>query len=254
LELVPSNTIKSGDNGTVKTEGGSGNSVREILTQARRKEMEAQSKRELASGIAAAAGRGPRKQVIRTDVEDGSRKMIIDSFMRDTTLEDDELDLGENEEGVSLTEDVSNRCYPLKVPFACNDKTMVDENDRNLIPENELILLQLPSLFPTMVPVQPPSESGETPKKRGSKVSVPTISANRGIGTPFSDIPDGKIGRMRIHKSGKTVMEIGKTQFLVKEGQRPNFRSEVACLCPKESEIIFLGQATKRVVVSPVIT
>jgi DNA-directed RNA polymerase III subunit RPC4 len=229
-----------------------------MLTQARRREIEMQSRKEVATGLASASGRGPRKQVIRTDIEDGSRKMIIDSFMRDTSLEDDELDLGDNEEGVSLIEDVSNRCYPLKVPFS-SDRTMISDTERNLVPDNELVLIQLPSLFPTMVPVQPAGESGETPKKRGGRgtsgSAAPRIpSVNRSIGTPFSDIPDGKIGTLKIHKSGKTVLEIGKTEFLVEEGQRPNFRSEVACLCPGESEIIFLGQATKRVVVSPVIT
>jgi len=247
LELV---AAKSSD---IKTETSS-SSVREMLSQARRKEMEIQSRREAESSRSAAATTGgPRKQMIRTDIEDGSRKMVIDSFMRDG---DDEMDLGDDTNGgatAALMEDVSNRCYPLKVPFN-DDNTMSSNSD---IPANELVLIQMPSLFPTMVPVLPTTESGETPKKRGTTTRTPIRGSNpqrTSIGTPFSDIPDGKIGTLRVHKNGKTVLLIGKTEFLVNEGQRPNFRSEVACLCPGESEIIFLGQATKRLVVSPVIT
>ena len=231
-------------------------SVRDILTQARRREQETQLQKE--SPPAGREQRG-RKPVIHTDMaEDSSKKMVLDSYSQEDGYGD--IDNSTEGSGAVLAAD-KKRCQPLRVPFV-NDDEMLTDSTTPIVPEDDLLLFQMPSLFPTMIPVQPTTTSTATPTKkttrgapaRGSAAPVtkqPEVPKT--VGTLFSDIPDGRIGTLRIHKSGKTVMRIGDTDFIVNEGQKTNFRTEIACVCPTESEIIFLGQATKRVVVSPVI-
>jgi DNA-directed RNA polymerase III subunit RPC4 len=192
-------------------------------------------------------------------MEDSSKQMMIDSAPQ----EDGYGDIDHSGEGshVALGTD-KKRCQPLRVPF--NSEFDIQIESSSIVPENDLLLFQVPSLFPTMVPVQPvtSSSSSATPTKKTAR-GTPSRGSTPGatkqpenpktVGTLFTDIPDGRIGTLRVHKSGKTVFRIGDTDFAVSEGQQTNFRTEIACVCPTESEVIFLGQATKRVVVSPVI-
>ena len=232
-------------------------SARDILTQARRREQETLLQKEVPPTGRESRGRKP---VIHTDMgDDSSKKMVLDSY----TQEDGYGDIDNSAEGSGriLASD-KKRCQPLRVPFVTGDDQMVTDSTTPVVPEDDLLLFQMPSLLPTMIPVQPAAGSTSTPTKkttrgapaRGSVAPVakqPEVP--KSVGTLFSDIPDGRIGTLRVHKSGKAVMRIGDTDFIVNEGQKTNFRTEIACVCPTESEIIFLGQATKRVVVSPVI-
>ena len=233
-------------------------SVRDVLAQARRREAESQARAETT-----AAPRGAvRKQVIRTDIQSSeTSQRMVEAFMAETN---DDIDL-EGDDHYGVATETSNRCYPVKVPFHQAELAGLTPRQENLITPDDLILFQLPSLFPTLVPKQheadllaAESAPQGTPRKRGVKVSPPGSpkhkpAQQRAVGTPFVNIPDGRIGVMKTYKSGKTVLEVGETQFIVSQGQQVNFRTEVACLCPGEGEIIFLGQAYKRVVVSPVI-
>jgi hypothetical protein len=245
----------------VKTEHGSAPahtaSVRDILTQARRREQEIMAQKESAPADRESTGRG-RKPVIHTDIaEDSSRKMVLDSYQQEDGYGD--IDNATEGSGAALATD-KKLCQPLRVPFSEDKEILISSTDSPVIPENDLLLFQIPSLLPTMVPVQPVTSTTPTKKTargaaaRGSAAPIakqPDVP--KSVGTLFSDIPDGRIGTLRVHKSGKTVLRIGDTDFTVNEGQNTNFRTEIACVCPTESEIIFLGQATKRVVVSPVI-
>jgi DNA-directed RNA polymerase III subunit RPC4 len=229
-------------------------SVKDMLAQAKRREADLQAKRETTSPQKGAR----RKQVVRTDIEAPSTaRMGFESFLTDTT---DDIDL-EGNEAVSIDTRHADRCYPVKVPFV--QKGISEPNqmvtDTGLVKGDEFMLIQLPSVFPTMVPLgagEPTSQTAQ-PKRRGAKPPGSPLQQPKAppkvTGTAFSEIPDGRIGTLKIHKSGKTVLHVGETQFVVSEGQSVNFRSEVACLCPGENEIIFLGEAAKRLVVSPVI-
>jgi hypothetical protein len=245
----------------VKTEAGTSAphvaSVRDILTQARRREQESLAQKESPPTGRESTGRG-RKQVIHTDVaEDSSRRMVLDSYQQEDGYGD--IDNATEGSGAVLTSD-KKLCQPLRVPFLDDKEILQSSSDSPVIPENDLLLFQIPSLLPTMIPVQPVTSNTPTKKTargaaaRGSAAPIAKqADIPKTVGTLFSDIPDGRIGTLRVHKSGKTVLRIGDTDFTVNEGQQTNFRTEIACVCPTESEIIFLGQATKRVVVSPVI-
>lgn len=242
-----SSSVKNGDSG-VKEEV----SVKDMLAQAKRREADLQAKRE-------SPQKGSRKkQIVRTDISTPSNaRMGFESFLADTT---DDIDL-DGHEAVSIDTRHADRCYPVKIPFnqagAVADTHM--QTDASLIAGEEFMLIQLPSMFPSLVPLVTADSASvpAQPKRRGAKQpGSPLIhpkAAPKVSGTPFSEIPDGRIGTLKVHRSGKTVLHVGDTQFIVSEGQSVNFRSEVACLCPGEDEIIFLGEAAKRLVVSPVI-
>jgi hypothetical protein len=237
--------------GGVKQESGTSDmSVRDVLAQARRREAEAMAKKEVSAVPARGAGRKP---VIRSDIQTSisgeQMTMASGGFLADTT---EDIDLEGDQHGVAMV-DISSRCYPIKIPFT-QTLELHESSSSPSIGQDDLMLVQLPSLFPTLVPYNRTTDESHTPKKRSGSPRVGSSQiANRSIGTSFSDIPDGRIGTLKVLRSGKTIMEIGETRFVVNEGQKVGFRTEVACLCPGESEIIFMGEANKRLVVSPMI-
>jgi hypothetical protein len=206
-------------------------SVRDILAQAKMKE----AKKDIEPPVV----RG-RKQVIRTDIETSNKMSFGIYHAGSGTVEIEQ-------EGVAI--DVNEtRCIPVKVPF----EKSTEMGDEEIL--SGVSLIQFPSLLPTMIPPQGAEGSPAHPagKRRGraaAQAAAPSLSAT--TGTPFSEIPDGRVGTLKVHKSGKTVLHIGTTQFDVTQGQNPSFRTEVACVCPAESEIILLGEINKRLVVSP---
>lgn len=242
-------SIASSPGSAVKQE--SDMSVRDILGQARRREAEAQARKEANT----VPSRNVRKQVIRTDIgttETG--QAMLGGFLADTA---EDIDL-EGDQHVYMHDENSSRCCPVKIPFFQTGKLRDIPDEKSLTGSEDLILFQLPSLFPTLKMAHKSSseEPQGTPRQRGSSPrnapkAAPQVRSS--VGTPFSDIPDGKIGTLKVHKSGKTFLHVGDTRFIVNEGQPVGFRTEVACLCPGESEIIFMGQAFRRVVVSPMI-
>jgi hypothetical protein len=217
-------------------------SVRDMLAQAKLRE----SKLETAP---APSIRG-KKQVILTDVDFGKRMGSGASSLFLT-------DFGSSEEiqgsGVAI-DSSETRCYPVKVPFEGSDHKIEDDSSAMLI-DDELVLVQLPHLFPTLVPpVVESSPSHPTGRRRGPKAASAAPAVSSITGTPVSEIPDGRIGTLKVHKSGKVVLHVGSTTFDVTEGQNVNFRTEIACVCPAESEIIFLGDSGKRLIVTPTIS
>ena len=213
-------------------------SVRDILAQAKAKEAKNEPQQ---PAVATRA----RKQIVRTDIE-SSKQMGSGVYFN--SYSSSPLD---EQEGVAI-ESNEARCIPVRVPFEKDDTCMQSSED--LIDEG-IALIQMPDLFPTLVPPQSLEGSPLHPsgKRRGKAAqAAPVLSPT--TGTPFSEIPDGRIGTLKIHKSGKAVLHVGSTQLSVTRGQDTMFRSEVACVCPAEDEIIFLGEVTKRLVVSPLIS
>lgn len=213
-------------------------SVRDILAQAKAKEAKKEPQQP-------AAGTRTRKQIVRTDIE-SSKQMGSGVYFNSYSSSP-----FEEQEGVAIDSN-EVRCIPVRVPFD-KDGTCIQRSD-NLIDEG-IALIQMPDLFPTLVPPQSLEGSPSHPSaKRRGKTAQATPVLSPTTGTLFSEIPDGRIGTLKIHKSGKAVLHVGSTQLSVTRGQETMFRSEVACVCPAEDEIIFLGEVTKRLVVSPVIS
>lgn len=105
--------------------------------------------------------------------------------------------------------------------------------------EDQYVLMQLPSVLPEMVD---PAE--EVPRSNDDVASA-------GAGASITRLPDGLLGKLRIHKSGKVRMEIGGLPFRVDQGFEPFFSQRLACICPLASEGVDLGPILKRSVLTP---
>merc|ERR1712150_335975 len=101
--------------------------------------------------------------------------------------------------------------------------------DDGSILEDQIFLMQLPAVLPELLDPQ------EEVQRDDDNETSP------GAGASITRFPDGLVGKLRIHKSGKVRMDIGGVPFCVDQGCDTFFRQDLACVCPLASEIISLG-------------
>mmetsp|Transcript_24999 Transcript_24999/g.58161 ORF Transcript_24999/g.58161 Transcript_24999/m.58161 type:complete len:333 (-) Transcript_24999:32-1030(-) len=105
--------------------------------------------------------------------------------------------------------------------------------------EETYVLMQLPSVLPGLLdPLEEVRREQED-------------AASAGVGAGITRLPDGLLGKLRIHKSGKVRMEIGGIPFCVDQGCDTFFQQDLACVCPLANEVIDLGPIHKRMVLTP---
>ncbi|BAM39832.1 conserved hypothetical protein [Theileria orientalis strain Shintoku] len=64
-------------------------------------------------------------------------------------------------------------------------------------------------------------------------------------------LPSGKLGKLRIHKSGKINLHIDGHEFNFTKGSSSTCKQQVCCHLEKNNEFLFLGNFHNRFVVSP---
>ncbi|CDR93874.1 hypothetical protein, conserved [Babesia bigemina] len=64
-------------------------------------------------------------------------------------------------------------------------------------------------------------------------------------------LPSGRLGRLRIHRSGKIQLHVGGHVFNFTQGSRVSCKQQVGCLLEENDEFLFLGNYRKKFVVSP---
>ena len=121
-------------------------------------------------------------------------------------------------------------------------------------------LFQFPTRLPfDNAPVPPPVVSSDdvamsegNPNNNAmsaSDVSIPTILPNafdNSMGTRA-----GKLGKISIYKSGKTVLDMGGTKFIVSEGLPCGFAQHAVVIDVPNATYVPLGSVGKTVVVTP---
>eukprot|EP00747_Dinoflagellata_sp_TGD_P221472 gnl/TRDRNA2_/TRDRNA2_93308_c0_seq1.p1 gnl/TRDRNA2_/TRDRNA2_93308_c0~~gnl/TRDRNA2_/TRDRNA2_93308_c0_seq1.p1 ORF type:complete len:404 (+),score=70.84 gnl/TRDRNA2_/TRDRNA2_93308_c0_seq1:50-1261(+) len=112
------------------------------------------------------------------------------------------------------------------------------DQDNTLI-ENKQFLLQLPAVLPEL-------RNPEEDVKREQE-----DAASAGAGATITRYPDGLLGKLRIHRSGRVRMEIGGLPFCVDQGCDTFFQQDLACVCPLAGECIDLGPINQRMVLTP---
>lgn len=142
--------------------------------------------------------------------------------------------------------------------------------------EHQWLFVQFPGVLPAL-------DRKELSKESSSKVTLsmtpvlhheaiksslfPAVPAvdDSYCATTLEGLPEGRLGSLKIHKSGKVVFVIGNHQFEVHQGSDCNFSQvfetlcrhsvfplqEVASLILSNSELMFLGRCNKRIVVTP---
>lgn len=61
-------------------------------------------------------------------------------------------------------------------------------------------------------------------------------------------LPSGKLGKMRIHKSGKIKLHVGNHVFNFMAGNTVSCKQQVGCFLPENNEFLFLGNYRKKFV------
>ncbi|EER17841.1 conserved hypothetical protein [Perkinsus marinus ATCC 50983] len=120
----------------------------------------------------------------------------------------------------------------------------VEGEERPALKQDKFFLIQLPNTFPRVVAEKEEEES--KPRAKGSLPPAPEQEVSS-----FSDVPDGKIGTLRIHKSGRVSLLIGNIEYSCALGQKPKFAQEVACVLPTQGEAVFMGEIEDKLIVSP---
>lgn len=105
--------------------------------------------------------------------------------------------------------------------------------------EDTYFLMQMPCVLPEM----------RNPEDEVFREQEDALSA--GAGSTITRLPDGKLGKLRIYKSGKVRMEIGGVSFCVDQGCDTFFQQDLALVCPLAGEIFNLGNVNTRMVLTP---
>ena len=88
---------------------------------------------------------------------------------------------------------------------------------------DKLLLFQLPHSFP----FTPPAADAAEGEGRGAGAD----DAGDGGGThpvnPFANVPAGRLGKLRMHKSGKVSLMLGSVPFTVSEAAHSNVLHQV---------------------------
>lgn len=66
-----------------------------------------------------------------------------------------------------------------------------------------------------------------------------------------SSLPSGRLGKIRIHKSGKIKLHVGNHVFNFAPGNKVSCKQQVGCLMEENNEFLFLGNYRRKFVVSP---
>ncbi|KAG7397463.1 hypothetical protein PHYBOEH_000683 [Phytophthora boehmeriae] len=139
-----------------------------------------------------------------------------------------------------------------------------DESGDVSIPEDSLFFIQLPTTLPlskTTVSttntdgdesMESAEESSDKPVNKAKESKDQDESADDGLfDHSISTAPGGFIGKICVHKSGKTVLMLGDKQFEVATAQTPSFCEEVYAVNTSDKNLSILGNVERHLVVTP---
>eukprot|EP00933_Yihiella_yeosuensis_P014478 TRINITY_DN12974_c2_g1_i1.p1 TRINITY_DN12974_c2_g1~~TRINITY_DN12974_c2_g1_i1.p1 ORF type:complete len:360 (+),score=92.42 TRINITY_DN12974_c2_g1_i1:43-1122(+) len=145
-------------------------------------------------------------------------------------------------EGATKQDDAAKKTRPTMKHL---DEANANASQKLLGPSGELeedkyYLIQLPSVLPELA-----NPDEELIREHDD------AATSAGAGATITRFPDGKLGKLRIYKSGKVRMEIGGVSFCVDQGADTFFRQDLALVCPLANEFINLGEINNRLVLTP---
>lgn len=109
--------------------------------------------------------------------------------------------------------------------------TLADENEARPEIEQKLFFFQMPVLSPAFK------------AKEGQEKNEDSDAAVR--------FPEGRAGKLRVHKSGKLTMMLGNIVMEVSQGTEANFLQDIVVVEPELQKVHLIGQVTRKMIVSP---
>lgn len=102
------------------------------------------------------------------------------------------------------------------------------------------MLFQFPSALPF--------DTQKNPIESNRTYEVQDSSSSRDM---FEKIPEGKLGQLRLHQSGKMTLSMGNTIFEVNPGSQPRTLQQVVILDSINKQHIHLGDLKKKFLCVP---
>lgn len=110
--------------------------------------------------------------------------------------------------------------------------------------ENRLYFFQFPALMPDLVG---PAAEGAATGDGDDLVEVTDPAAV----DPSGPLPQGQLGKLRLHKSGKLTMVVGNITMEVSQGTDCSFLQDVVVVDSAAKQAHLIGQISKKMVLSP---
>ncbi len=110
-----------------------------------------------------------------------------------------------------------------------------------MLPNQQLLLFQLPNLLPVLASDQPQSSNNNTTNPNQSQEKKLVLQS----------LPDGKLGKILVFKSGKIKLKIGDFLFDVRAGAKSSSYQEVVTVDVTQKECCALGTFTHQYVCVP---
>ncbi|PRP89100.1 hypothetical protein PROFUN_01820 [Planoprotostelium fungivorum] len=161
---------------------------------------------------------------------------------------DDDMDLGTSIFGVKkkkkekkIVINEYDPSHPVKLPFGRTQEEGDKKNiTKSMFRPNELSFIHLPSMLPVPIP-KVTKEQKEEVKEKEKDQFVHTSTK----------VPEGMMGKIRVHKSGKVSMVVGEHTFQIIEGMDVSFLQHLAHCSPSTHEAHQVESVTHSLVCIP---
>ncbi|EFA79884.1 RNA polymerase III subunit [Heterostelium album PN500] len=200
---------------------------------------------------------------------------------------------GEMSDGLSLDsliEDSNNTLF--SKPKKVEEQVKPFHNEGIFLNDDHLFFIQLPTSLPSsatrpvmispLMPLPPgakpppgmPLPPGAKPPAATGGTAPPAAATNAAnnnnptelnktsfvpmiypgdFSNTMKSLPSGKLGTLKIYKSGKTILTIGSVEYHVSAGNKLKFLEEIKCITPDGPTCYTLGTPSQHLVASPMI-
>ncbi|KAG5363779.1 DNA-directed RNA polymerase III subunit RPC4 [Yarrowia sp. B02] len=114
--------------------------------------------------------------------------------------------------------------------------------------EQKLYLFQLPPIIPSFKAKEEEKEEVEE-KDKDKEEDVEIVEETETEET--NGLPEGQVGNLRLHKSGKLTMVIGDVVMDVTQGVPAKFLQDIVVCSAEEKQAYLIGQVKRKMVVTP---
>ena len=119
------------------------------------------------------------------------------------------------------------------------------DEESGQVSDSRLFVVQLPPVLPKTMQKQ------DEVDYRDVGLSAKKAPVTRTQGCPLEWLPEGQVGKMRIHKSGKVSMEVNGVRFIVQPGTKCSFAQQVAVIDVEKESFTVLGNVRNTMLVVP---
>ncbi|KAK8811326.1 hypothetical protein WA158_003060 [Blastocystis sp. Blastoise] len=200
-----------------------------------------------------ATGTFRHERVRLNDAEGARRAMLLDQGITERAKTHEVImEQEENDEDVELPESNNGA---MRLPYVYSSINWKEEDEFSPPPsaelleevvEDEMMLFSFPSYLPIYKNYPEYAQGFPNIPKGATKAEPFDYVHNNLIG-----IDDGKIGKMRIHQSGRVTLSINDVEFELGVGIPMKYVEDVAYVNDTTHNMNMLGHLTHRIIVSP---